>query len=93
MSDPVIVREGGDWSNGVIIGIVIAAIVGLVIRAFATGRMDVRDDKPNTVNMNVEAPAELPSVNDVVWPDEAPATNDAPASNDAPATNDGPMIN
>ena len=81
MADPVIIKEGNDSGNGFIIGIIVAALVGLVIRAIATDRIDMWNKQPEQVDVKVEAPAELPSVNDIVWPDEAPATNDTPSMN------------
>ena len=81
MSNPVIVRDWGDGSNGVLIALIVAVVVGLAIRAFSTWRMDTNNNDPKTVDVKVEAPSlpkadDMPSVKDV-----APITNDTPTVN------------
>ena len=75
MSNPVIVRDWGDGSNGVLIALIVAVVVGLVIRAFSTWRMDMWNNDSKTVDVKVEAP-------------NMPTTDDVPSVNDAaPSTN------
>ena len=88
MSDPVIVSDRDDSTNGVIIAIIVAAVIGLVIRAFASWRMNQAMDDQKTVDVNIEAPAvdttDMPAVDTTdMWTVDAPAvdTTDMPQAN------------
>ena len=79
MSNPVIVREWGDGSNGVLIALIIAVVVGLAIRAFSTWRMNMWNNDAKTVDVKVEAP-NLPTAEDMPTTEDMPSVSDVEPS-------------